>query len=98
MICDMRKLLLFGNNSEKSKLMKILHKEGCVEISLAQKLDNTSYVYDESKIEDINRKLTKIEFLFDFLLEGEKIAAKYAKDNKQKYKPVKTSGLLMFDF
>ena len=73
----MRKLLLFGNNSEKSKLMKILHKEGCVEISLAQKLDNTSYVFDESKIEDINRKLTKIEFLFDFLLEGEKIAAKY---------------------
>lgn len=95
MICDMRKLLLFGNNSEKSKLMKILHKEGCVEISLAQKLDNTSYVFDESKIEDINRKLTKIEFLFDFLLEGEKIAAKYAKDNKQKYKPVKTSGLLI---
>lgn len=95
MICDMKKLLLFGNNSEKSKLMKILHKQGCVEVSLAKQLESTSYVLDEKKIEEINRKLSKIEFLFNFLEEGEKVAARVAKENKKEYKPVKTSGLLI---
>ena len=95
MISDMKKLLLFGNNSEKSELMKILHKMGCVEISLAKKLDKTQYVVDEDKINEYTRKLTKLEFLFDFFAETEKEVAKYAKARNYDFKPVKTSGLLI---
>ena len=95
MISDMKKLLLFGNNSEKSELMKILHKMGCVEISLAKKLDKTQYVVDEDKINEYTKKLTKLEFLFDFFAETEKEVAKYAKTRNYDFKPVKTSGLLI---
>ncbi|MBE5763787.1 MAG: hypothetical protein E7338_06185 [Clostridiales bacterium] len=95
MISDMKKLLLFGNNSEKSELMKILHKMGCVEISLAKKLDKTQYVVNEDKINEYTRKLTKLEFLFDFFAETEKEVAKYAKTRNYDFKPVKTSGLLI---
>ena len=95
MVSDMKKLLLFGNNSEKSALMKILHKQGCVEVSLAKKLDNTSYVLDENKINEYTRKLTQIEFAFDFLAEAAKVVKANAKDKNFEYKPVKTSGLLI---
>ena len=95
MISDMKKLLLFGNNSEKSELMKILHKMGCVEISLAKKLDKTQYVVDEDKINEYTKKLTKLEFLFDFFAETEKEVAKYAKTRNYDFKRVKTSGLLI---
>ena len=91
----MKKLLLFGNNSEKSALMKILHKMGCVEVSLAKKLDNTQYVVDENKINEYTRKLTQLEFLFDFLADADKIVAKYAKERNVDFKPVRTSGLLI---
>ena len=95
MVSDMKKLLLFGNNSEKSALMKILHKMGCVEVSLAKKLDNTQYVVDENKINEYTRKLTQLEFLFDFLADADKIVAKYAKERNVDFKPVRTSGLLI---
>ena len=95
MLSDMKRLLLFGNNSEKSELMKILHKEGCVEISLAPKMDNTSYVLDENKINEYTRKLTQIEFTFDFLAEASKVVSDNAKARNYEYKPVKTSGLLI---
>ena len=91
----MKRLLLFGNNSEKSELMKILHKEGCVEISLAPKMDNTTYVLDENKINEYTRKLTQLEFTFDFLAEASGIVSKNAKDRGVEYKPVRTSGLLI---
>ena len=95
MISDMKRLLLFGNNSEKSELMKILHRSGCVEISLAKKLDNTSYVLDENKINEYTRKLTQLEFTFDFLAEASKVVSANAKAKNVEYKPVKTSGLLI---
>ena len=91
----MKRLLLFGNNSEKSKLMKILHKQGCVEISLAQKMENTSYILDENKINEYTRKLTQLEFTFDFLAEASKVVSENAKARSFEYKPVKTSGLLI---
>ena len=95
MVSDMKKLLLFGNNSEKSALMKILHRMGCVEVSLAKKLDNTQYILDENKINDYTRKLTKLEFLFDFFAETEKVVSANAKAKNFDFKPVKTSGLLI---
>ena len=91
----MKKLLLFGNKSEKSELMKILHKMGCVEVSLAKKLDNTQYVVDENKINEYTRKLTQLEFLFDFFAETDKVVGKNAKARNYEFKPVKTSGLLI---
>lgn len=75
--------------------MKILHKEGCVEISLAKKLDKTDYVLDENKINEYTRKLTQLEFVFDFLAESSKTVQKYAKTRNYEYKPVKTAGLLI---
>ncbi len=95
MVSDMKKLLLFGNNSEKSALMKILHRMGCVEVSLAKKLDNTQYILDENKINEYTRKLTKLEFLFDFFAETEKVVSANAKAKNFEFKPVKTSGLLI---
>jgi len=68
---------------------------GCVEISLAKKLDKTQYVVNEDKINEYTRKLTKLEFLFDFFAETEKEVAKYAKTRNYDFKPVKTSGLLI---
>ena len=91
----MKRLLLFGNNSEKSALMNILHKMGCVEISLAKKLDKTSYVLDENKINEYTRKLTQLEFAFDFLAEASKVVSSNAKARNYEYKPVKTAGLLI---
>jgi len=95
MVSDMKKLLLFGNNSEKSALMKILHKSGCVEISLAKKVDNTSYVLDENRINEYQKKLSQLEFIFEFLESAQKVVKDNAKAKNFEYKPVKTSGLLI---
>ncbi len=75
--------------------MKILHKQGCVEISLAKKVDKTEYVLDENRINEYTRKLTQLEFVFDFMAEASKVVANNAKARNYAYKPVKTSGLLI---
>ncbi len=95
MICDMKRLLLFGNNSEKSRLMKTLHKMGCVEVSLSPKFEETEYVLDENKINEYNKKLSQIEFSFSFLQDCSQKVKQYAKERNFEYKPVKTSGLLI---
>lgn len=95
MIADMKKLLLFGNNSEKSKLLKLLHKNGCVEVSLAKKFDSTDYIIDEDKINEINKKLAQLDFVFSFLEDSAKVVLeKQKKDKTIEYKQTKTSGLL----
>lgn len=94
MIADMKKLLLFGNNKEKSSLIKVLHKMGCVEVSIAEKLEKTSYIQDEKTLNEYTSKLTQLDFCFSFLKNIKREAESLAKAKKIEYTPFKIGGML----
>lgn len=66
-IVSMKKLVLVGYGKDKSKVLKCLHKSGCVEISKTSDLDNTYKQEEVGLKEDISNKLLKLNFVFTFL-------------------------------
>ena len=82
-IVSMKKLILVGLISERSKILRTLHKMGCVEISSTKELDNTKNFSDINYKDQLSTKLSKISFTFTFLkdirLQAVKLSEKYKK-------------------
>lgn len=82
-IISMKKVLLVGLNKEKNKLLKTLHRMGCVELSYTEELDNTDARSDNELKDILTTKLSRINFAFAFMKdirqEAVKLSNKYLK-------------------
>jgi V/A-type H+-transporting ATPase subunit I len=82
-IVNMKRLALVGLSAEREKILKTLHRLGCVELSTAEKSDNTHTFTDAALIDKLETKLNRINFYFSFLKEMKvqalKLSSKYEK-------------------
>lgn len=93
-IAEMKKLLLVGNNRERSKLIKTLHRFGCAEIVYSDRYECTETSEEPAVKDEIAQKLAQIEFCFAIFKSYRTEALKLAKDKKLTYAPYKAGGLL----
>ena len=86
-IISMKKLTLVGLSSERNKILKTLHRLGCVEISSVSDLDNTVSYTDAVYRDKLSTKISKINFTFTFLkdnrMQALKLSEKYKKLAKE---------------
>lgn len=84
-IVSMKKLVLVGYGKDKSKVLKCLHKSGCVEVSKTADLDNT-YKQEEVGLKEIvSAKLLRLNFVFSFLKAEKRKADLLIKAEKYSY-------------
>lgn len=88
-VADMQKLLLVGNNNERKKLMKTLHKLGCVEVVTCEKTEQMEYFQDEHKADFYAHRLAEIGFLFATIKQNTTQATILAKKKLLDYKEIK---------
>ncbi|MEG2454156.1 MAG: V-type ATPase 116kDa subunit family protein, partial [Clostridia bacterium] len=73
-IVSMKKLVLIGCGKDKSKVLKCLHKTGCVEVARTSELENTYRKEDTNLKEEVGTKLSRLSFVFSFLKAERRIA------------------------
>lgn len=83
-IVSMKKMSLVAHNADRSRLMKIFVKSGCVELSETPLVDMTQYPVDTVKRDAIESKRLKVAFAITFLREMLKELNRLDKDNKIK--------------
>jgi len=79
----MKKMTLIGLKSERSGILKNLHKMKCVEISSTENLEKTDKYSDIYLKDEISTKLSKMSFFFGFLkdarIQATKLSERYKK-------------------
>lgn len=85
----MKKLLLVGNSSERPALIKLLNRQGCVEIVATPSILDTSFCDKTQAIEKIESDLTKLDFYFDIIRDNKVVAKSFAKEKLIQYTPIK---------
>lgn len=82
-IVKMKKLALVGIMAERNKLLKAIHRMGCVEITTSDEFDNTRKYSDIYLKDSLMTKLSKLSFAFNFLkdtrLQAVKLKEKFLK-------------------
>lgn len=96
-IVSMQKMSIVAHASERSKMLRIFLKSGCVEVVKTQEFDHTQYVNDDSKRANIQSKLLKVSFALTFLRERSKEMAKYEPKNTPKVNMKKENRLVDID-
>ena len=66
-VVKMKKLRIVGHTAEKQKLLTVLHKTGVVEIKRSADYDNTDKKSDLLRRDELNAKLQRVAFSFDFM-------------------------------
>lgn len=79
-IVKMKKMSLVAHKSERSKLMRIFLKSGCVELTETPLCELTNYPVDVAKRETLESKRLKVSFALTFLKETLKEEARLEKD------------------
>ncbi len=89
-IISMQKIELVGLSSERGRILKLLHKIRCAEITGISKLENTNDYSDARLIDKYATKLNRLNFVFSFTKEMRNQAVKFnkhysaiAKENEQ---------------
>ena len=83
-ILDMKKCSIVGYGLDKQKLIKTLHKSCIFEVVKSEQLDNASYVEEAKAKDEVNARLAKIAFAFDFLKIQKRTGDRIVKDNGKK--------------
>lgn len=83
-IVSMKKMSLVAHKADRSRLMKIFMKSGCVELSETPLFDMTEYPTDTAKRDNLESKKLKVGFAITFLKETLKAIKQIDKDNKLK--------------
>lgn len=85
----MKKLLLVGNSSERPALIKLLNKQGCVEITATPSILDANFCDKTQAIENIESDLSKLDFYFDTVKDNRIVAKSLAKSKVIEYAPNK---------
>ena len=80
----MKKCTIVGYGADKQKLLKTLHKSCIFEVVKSDELDNATYKEDAKARDEINSKLAKLNFAFDFLKVQKRTGDRIVKDNSKK--------------
>lgn len=78
-VVRMKKMSLVAHKNDRSKLLRLFVRAGCVEISETPLLDNTNYPTDKAKRNALESKRLKASFALTFLRETLKEAARFDK-------------------
>lgn len=82
----MRKMSLVAHSGDRGKLLKIFVKSGVVEISRTDLAENTAYVDERALREELEGKLSKLDFAITFFRETQKLYQKFGYDRENKLK------------
>lgn len=96
-IVSMKKMSLVAHKGDRSRLLKIFTRFGCVEISAPELLDATEYPHDSSKREGLESKRLKTSFALTFLREMTKEMGRIDKDKAPKMDLKRINRLVSFD-
>ena len=83
-ILDMKKCTIIGYDADKEKLIKTLHRSCIFEVVKSEELENASYGDESKSKEEVNQKIAKLNFAFDFLKVQKRTGNKIVKDNGKK--------------
>lgn len=83
-ILDMKKCTIVGYDADKEKLIKTLHRSCIFEVVKSEELENASYGDESKSKEEVNQKIAKLNFAFDFLKVQKRTGNKIVKDNGKK--------------
>ena len=83
-ILDMKKCTIVGYGADKQKLIKTLHKSCIFEVVKSDELDNATYKEETKSRDEVNTKLAKLNFAFDFLKVQKRTGDRIVKDNSKK--------------
>lgn len=93
-IARMKKLIGAGSSDERNKLLKLLTKFGCVEISQSTEIAGTDAIGESVYYDEVSEKLAKLSFADNFIKEQKNQGKKLAKAKKIEYKPDKKDFLV----
>lgn len=85
-VVSMRKMSLVAHSGDRGKLLKIFVKSGVVEISRTDLAENTAYVDERALREELEGKLSKLDFAITFFRETQKLYQKFGYDRENKLK------------
>jgi len=80
----MKKMSLVAHKGDRSKLLRIFTKMGCVEVSVTPLLDNTVYPPDREKRQTLESKRLKTSFALTFIKESVGEVVRADKKNAKK--------------
>ena len=83
MIVEMKKLVLVGHDSDKTKLFSALHKSRLVEISSTRDLPFTERIDNTSDLESIKEKMLRLDGVFAYFKESGRVAARLEKATRK---------------
>lgn len=83
-VVSMKKMSLVAHKSDRSKLLRLFTKAGCVEITETPLFAETAYPTDKEKRNTLESKRLKASFALTFLRESLKDAARIDKKNTPK--------------
>ena len=83
-VVSMKKMSLVAHKSDRSRLLRIFTKAGCVELSETALLDCTEYPTDRKKRDMLESKRLKVTFALNFLKESLKEYDRIDKKNAPK--------------
>lgn len=83
-IVSMKKMSLVAHKGDRSRLMRLFVKAGCVELSETPLLESTAYPTDLSKRDTLESKRLKVSFALNFLKESLKEETLIDKKNAPK--------------
>lgn len=83
MIVEMKKLVLVGHDSDKTKLFSALHRSRLVEISSTRDLPFTERIDNTSDLESIKEKMLRLDGVFAYFKESGRVAARLEKATRK---------------